>query len=467
MQHHPIRDLAHWRDTARGLLQQQVAPADVALTEAATTQEALPALFEAAPAAAATATHRVPPPFLDLARRVSCHRDPQRWDRLYRVLWRITHGERHLLQVDVDDDIRALHLMDRAVKRDIHQMHAYVRFRKVSDGGQERYIAWYRPDHYIVEEATPFFARRFGTMHWAILTPDLSAYWDTRELRFGPGLPRSEAPPEDALEDLWRSYYAAVFNPARLKLKKMRQDMPLRRWQDLPELQNVPQLIASASERVQTMATEQPTSASPFVPVLASIDEMRVAVQECRGCHLCDNGTRAVLSEGPADAEVVLVGEQPGDEDERQGRPFSGPSGRLLDRALVDAGLDRSQLYVTNTVKHFKHEIRGKRRIHQNPNAAEVSACRPWLEMELQVIRPKLIVCLGATAAGALVGRTVTISRERGVFRPHPAAMDALLITTHPSAVLRVPDPDGQQAAYEALVRDLSLVRERITTRAA
>ncbi|MDQ6706380.1 MAG: UdgX family uracil-DNA binding protein, partial [Acidobacteriota bacterium] len=345
--------------------------------------------------------------------------------------------------------------------RDIHKMTAFVRFRKIEREDREEFVAWHRPDHRIVERAAPFFVRRFGSMHWAILTPDRSAYYDTRQLRFGRGVPKSEAPRSDDLEELWRTYYSAIFNPARVKVKAMKAEMPVRHWATLPEAQLIPDLLAQAGGRTSRMAKEQLPSARLFVPENATLHELKHAAAGCRACSLCENATQTVFGEGPVNARVVVVGEQPGDSEDLQGRPFVGPAGQLLDRALREAGIDRSKLYLTNAVKHFKFERDGKRRIHQKPRGVEVAACYPWLEAEIAALRPELLVCLGATAAQSLAGKDFQISRERGILFPHAAAR-ALIATIHPSAILRMPDPGRRQSEYENFVADLKVVRERM-----
>lgn len=202
---------------------------------------------------------RVPRAFLATAPRVACFRDAARWPLLYRVLWRLTHGEPRLMEVVVDPDVHRMAAMEKAVRRDVHKMHAFVRFRRVNgtDGGAdpdgESFVAWFRPEHLIVELATPFFARRFGAMRWSILCPDRSAHWTGERLLFGPGVPRSAAPPPDALEALWRTYYAHIFNPARMKLAAMRAEMPKKYWDNLPEAALIPALVQDAPARVAEM----------------------------------------------------------------------------------------------------------------------------------------------------------------------------------------------------------------------
>ena len=194
-----------------------------------------------------------------------------------------------------------------------------------------------------------------------------------------------------------------------------------------------------------------------LLPDRPTIDSVRAAAAGCKACDLYKRGTQTVFGEGPKRAEIMLVGEQPGDAEDLAGHPFVGPAGKLLDRALEEAGIDRSAVYVTNVVKHFKWEPRGKRRIHAKPNAAEIGACRPWLEAELAVIRPKILVCLGATASKALLGPGFRIMKERGRILKTPWA-PKLLATLHPSAILRAEDTAGQERLYGFLVTDLKLV---------
>lgn len=207
------------------------------------------------------------------------------------------------------------------------------------------------------------------------------------------------------------------------------------------------------------MAKEPKSSALPWVPKTHNLAALRAAAPGCRGCDLYARATQVVFGEGPPDAKVVMVGEQPGDEEDRKGHPFVGPAGLLLSKAMEEAGLDREKVYVTNAVKHFKWTERGKRRIHAKPNAVEISACRPWLEAELQVVGPELVVCLGATAAQSLLGRDFRITVNRGKFFPHEWAKE-IVATIHPSAILRV--PERYQEEYGRFVQDLELIAARV-----
>lgn len=197
----------------------------------------------------------------------------------------------------------------------------------------------------------------------------------------------------------------------------------------------------------------------PDKPTLKSV---RLVAEGCRACHLYRNATQTVFGEGPRKAEVMLVGEQPGDAEDLAGHPFVGPAGKLLDRALDEAGIDRRLVYVTNVVKHFKWEPRGKRRIHAKPNAGEIAACRPWLETEIALVKPRVLVCLGATAAQALLGRAFKVSQQRGRFVPSSLAPRAAA-TVHPSSILRAPDDESRRLEWQRFVADLRRVADELS----
>src|SRR5207248_2455658 len=199
------------------------------------------------------------------------------------------------------------------------------------------------------------------------------------------------------------------------------------------------------------------SDASPLVPDRPTISKLQEAARGCRACPLWKTGTQTVFGEGSRKAKVIFVGEQPGNDEDLAGRPFVGPAGKLLDRALEAAGIDRTQVYVTNVVKHFKWVPQGKRRIHQKPNSREIAACRPWLDAEIDVVKPKVVVCLGATAAQALLGAKFRVSQQRGQLVPSPLAPH-VLATVHPSAILRAPDDESRHAEMERFIDDLKRV---------
>lgn len=217
-----------WQAVARRALQAGIAPKEIAWEEIGDDPPGLQLFDEAEPEQATTTSPaiRVPKRFLALARLVSLHRDPARWALLYRLLWRLTHGEPHLLEIASDPDVAQAADFEKSVRHDIHKMRAFVRFREVAHGAEKWYIAWFEPQHHIVEQNAPFFADRFASMRWSILTPDRCAHWDGRTLSFTAGVPRSEAPGADEIENLWRTYYANIFNPARVKVHAMQAEMP-------------------------------------------------------------------------------------------------------------------------------------------------------------------------------------------------------------------------------------------------
>ena len=210
-------------------------------------------------------------------------------------------------------------------------------------------------------------------------------------------------------------------------------------------------------------AAEPARSAADFLPAERTLPAMAEAAQGCRGCDLYANATQAVIGQGRPGADVMLIGEQPGDREDREGTPFVGPAGKLLDTALERAGIDRDEVYVTNAVKHFKWEPRGKRRIHKKPNTEEIRACNPWLQAELSVVKPKVIVCLGATAAQAVIGRGFRVTQHRGEFVDTPLE-PLVTATVHPSSILRAQDDGTRRSQMEAFVRDLRTVATAIGT---
>lgn len=456
-------DFEGWRSAARALAIADIPPDRVAWQVAGEEQD----LFaQAADAAPPTATARsraltVPQQFIDLARSAVCHRNPERFALLYTALWRIqrdpgiAHDRANPLMKQIDE-------LAKSVRRDSHKMRAFVRFREIEDDdGQERFVAWFEPEHHIVRSNAQFFVDRFANMRWSILTPELSIHWDGSTLSEGPGAAKADAPADDAIEDVWKSYYKSIFNPARVKIGAMTKEMPRKYWQNMPETALIPGLIAGAQARESGMiATARQVRLAPGSNRAAAWAALRDEALRCTRCPLHACATQTVFGEGPVDARLVFVGEQPGDQEDLAGRPFVGPAGQLFDRALAEAGIDRATTYVTNAVKHFKFVARGKRRIHQSPTVGEIDACRWWLDEERALIAPHVTVALGASAARALFARPMPVGESRG--RPH-ALPDgsAAWITVHPSYLLRLPD-DERAAAYAEFVDDLAMVAAQI-----
>jgi DNA polymerase len=449
-------DANEWREAARGLLAGGTPPEQVEWRTAH--GDELPfAVAPAAPPPPGAPAARVPAAFLDLAETVLCHVDPGRFALLYRLLVRL-QSDRALLEMAADADVAAAHRLAKAVRRDCHKMKAFVRFREMGGGPRRRFAAWFEPDHHIVARVAPFFARRFVDMDWMILTPrGAAAFEDGRlEVTTEPATKPDLADPTDAL---WLTYYASIFNPARLKVKAMQAEMPKKYWRNLPEAALIPDLIARAPARVAAMAEQQAQAPPAFHTRLqarrgavaaapsGALAALRDEARHCTRCPLHGLATQTVFGEGPERAAMMIVGEQPGDREDLAGRPFVGPAGALFDLTIREAGIDRATIYVTNAVKHFKNEPRGKRRLHRTPNAGEVEQCRWWLGREIATVNPRLVVAMGATALFALTGDKGPLSDCRGRLLPLDAGR-SLLATVHPAYLLRL--PDRQRAEEEA-----------------
>jgi len=405
---------------------------------------------------------RVPRRFVEMAQLAARHSSPSRWALMYRVLWRIVHvRNRHLLDDELDEDAALLRSLSAAVKEDVERMKAFVRFRSIGPPGAEHFVAWHRPDYDVAALAAPHFAARYPSMNWSIFTPVASVHWDGRKVTEGSGVPVEAMPSEDtnrAAEGLWRTYYAAAFNPARANESKLARDMPVRFRATLPESPVIPSLLSEAPKRAESLRRGSGgVTSRTLVPASRDLNVLRESAKGCTGCDLFRHATQTVFGEGPPSASLVLVGEQPGDNEDVAGRPFVGPAGDLLDRALADAGISRSDVYLTNAVKHFAWEPRGKRRIHRTPRLSEMRACRPWVEAELASIAPRVVVCLGGTAAQSLLGPQARVNALRGRVITGQSWSPAVIVTFHPAAVLRSEDASAQQAAYASLVADLRM----------
>lgn len=457
-----VDDFDGWREAARELVMAGVPPMGVVWQVAGEVGE----LFGsegAMPPSAGEPMFSVPKAFIDLAKAAICHSDPQRFALLYTMLWKLK-GNRRALEDRADPLVDKLEKLAKEVRRDAHKMHAFVRFREVAeeDGGT-RFVAFFEPDHHIVRREAGFFVRRFATMRWSILTPALSIHWDPAAeiLSEGPGASKAEAPDGDPLEETWRTYYASIFNPARLKVKAMLKEMPRKFWRNMPETALVAPLIAGARARELEMIERAQSAPRPGGNLEAAWTALREEAKACTRCELFKCGTQTVFGEGPLNARILFVGEQPGDQEDLAGRSFVGPAGQLFDAALEKAGIDRSQTYVTNAVKHFKFVLRGKKRIHARPDTGEIEACKWWQEQERALIRPPLTVALGATAARSLTGKTVTISKAR----EEPLRLadgSECWVTVHPSFLLRIPEEERRKEERARFVEDLRRIRARM-----
>jgi DNA polymerase len=449
-------DFEGWRDAARSLAAARIDPSDVVWQVGDQPGD----LFgDEAVLPSAAPELRVSRRFVGLAQEAILHSDPERFALLYTLLTRVI-ARPGSIEDKADPLLRRLDDMAKSVRRDIHKMRAFLRFREVADDSGPRFIAWFEPDHHIVHANARFFVDRFHTMRWSILTPEVSLHWDGETLTEGPGASKADAPQDDPVEAVWKTYYASIFNPARLKTGAMLKEMPRKYWKNMPETALVGELIKGARARELAMV-ETARMTGPGDNATKAWAALRDEAAACTRCHLYKHATQTVFGEGPVDAPLMLIGEQPGDQEDIAGRPFVGPAGQLLDDALAQAGIDRSAAYLTNAVKHFKFEPRGKRRIHSTPDAGEISACRWWVEQELLIVRPTVVIALGATAARSLLGRAVTISRERGRAIPLDSGAEAW-ITVHPSYLLRLPDPEAKAAQHAAFIADLRTAAARL-----
>jgi DNA polymerase len=465
-------DFEGWRRAARALALQDVPPEQVVwFVEHATDLFATP---DTAESATPEGSFSVPRRLLALAETAIQAREPARFGLLYALIWRAHRGEKRILEDAADPLVARVMRLSQAVRRDTHKMRAFLRFREVAEPEGERYVAWFEPDHYIVEANAGFFVRRFANLRWSILTPYRSLHWDGAAVRLGAGARKADVPDDDRLAAYWRAYFASIFNPARLKLAAMTSEMPKKYWHNLPETEAIPDLIRQARARTETMIESpqispvRPPRARPIPPESAQAATappattlaLAAEAASCRRCSLWQPATQTIFGEGPEAARMMLVGEQPGDREDLAGRPFVGPAGQLLDRAMLAAGIARDGVYITNAVKHFKFETNGKRRIHVNPDRAEIEVCRFWLDREIALVKPKVIVLLGASAARAVLGRAVTISRERG----HPISVGeaVALVTVHPSYLLRLPDEAVRRREHDIFVRELRSAAELV-----
>jgi len=277
----PGGDFDSWREVARRMLDQNVPPHEI-LWGADHGLFAADTLMEAPP----LRPFKVPAEFVELAKNVACHSDPARWGLIYQILWRIIRGgERHLLAIASDSDMARARTMEKNVRREVHKMHAFVRFKLIDTDettGRERYVAWFEPEHFIIEAGAPFFRNRFANMDWSIFTPKGCAHWNGVRLTLTPGIPNNPVEDPDALEDAWRTYYRSIFNPARVKVKAMQTEMPKRYWKNLPEADLIDELIEGSKQRVTGMLQEPLRPVKPQ-PKNAYLDQLRDLSREERG----------------------------------------------------------------------------------------------------------------------------------------------------------------------------------------
>lgn len=443
-------DFDNWRKAARTLALHQIAPAEVTWTVQGSAKDAVPAGLCEAPSLPPIETDgsfSVPANFIELARIAALHRDSERFALLYRLLWRL-RSDHDLLETRTDPDVALAIAMTGNVQRDVQRMRDVVRFREIGREHKAHYAAWFVPEHHIVEFAAPFFARRYADMPWSILTPDVCAHWDGHAITFTPGINQSELPTPNRLEETWRRHFRPDY--------PITPEAPNKRRRNLSEASILEPLLADAQRWTGGRIIPPPEALMKRRSAADDLEALREEAAHCRACHLYKDATQTVFGEGPKNANIMLVGEQPGDKEDLAGHPFVGPAGQMLDRALEEAGVDRKKVYVTNAVKHFKFVPRGKIRLHQKPNTPEIRACRQWYERELAAVQPDLVVAMGATAAQSVFGKITPIGKNRGRLIDLADGRKAL-VTVHPSYLLRLPDPEAKALEYQRFVEDLKI----------
>jgi len=470
-----VHSFEEWREAARELLAHKVAPHAVQWISHKDDGDLFAQEGEAelpAPAKGGSATLRVPRQLMEMLQSAACCRVPNRWAFLYLVLWRWQQGEKDVLSA-ADEDGARLHAMVKAVRREEHDMHAYIRFReRREEAGPPRFVAWFEPGHDVLPQVARHFASRMGRVTWMIATPEASVMWDGASLHSTGPLMRGPEDIDDAGEALWLTYYRSIFNPARLNADLMHGHIPSRFWKNLPEGAIVPEMVtqAAAGARKVGQTSTVGQRGGTIIPIAAEKAqpqrEAPSTLDQCRRCDLWKNATQAVPGVGKAGARIMLVGEQPGDQEDLAGLPFVGPAGQLLDRAMSKAEVERREIYLTNAVKHFKWEPRGKRRMHKTPAQREVDACSYWLEGELEQIKPDVIVALGSTALKSITGNAhATLKDVLG--KPFKHQGRWVVVIYHPSYVLRVPGEEAKAQAFSVMVDGLRQARQLLDAPAA
>jgi uracil-DNA glycosylase len=377
---------------------------------------------------------------VSLAAQAFQAREPERFGLLYTLVWRAHHGGL-ALDAQEDPDLRIVRRWALAVRADAHRMRTQIRYAPILFEGQPHFLGWYEPEHFVLEANARLLARRDPARGFTVVTPDGTAHCDQAGLRFGQGLKRPDD--DDTLLAWWDHHHETILASASP-------------GDGLPEAEEVDE-------------DPRPFDRPPVGPVVLAANQINVThelereARRCERCELYGPATQTVFGEGPQNARVMFIGEQPGDQEDVIGRAFVGPAGQLLDRALEEARIDRRLIYVTNAVKHFKFTSRGRRRIHQSPSPAEIEICRFWLDAERAAVNPALIVLMGGSAGRAILGRPVSVMRERGRPFTLPDGASAFL-TVHPSYLLRQPDAASRAREYATFVRDLRTVRDLISS---
>lgn len=462
-----------WRQQSRQLLAEGIAPHLIVWLDARDAIDLFAELDAQHTPSMSAARFTIPRELPALLEQAARYRDPDRWALLYRVLWRVARGDRSAMLAG-DLDGAELQRRVRQVRREAHHMEAFLRFKeRPQQHAAPRFVAWHEPAHDVLDLVTDHFTARLGRASWLIATPDMAALSEGGHVAF-----HSPCPPEleqlarqtvDAEDSLWQAYYRSTFNPARVNAELTRQHMPARFWKNLPEGALIARLATEARLARPRESQVLDAAAQPGQTVRVCADRAQpvrpqeTRLEACRGCSLWRHATCAVAGEGPRPARLMLIGEQPGDQEDLAGKPFIGPAGQLLDGQLDIAGLEREALFMTNAVKHFKWQAGSGFpvvRRHRSPDPVEIAACRPWLTQELDEVRPEVVVTLGRTALASLLGVNDPRQLRLGDFTEGAFRHENrwVLAAPHPAAILRARGPMRDQL-FEALRRALAEAR--------
>lgn len=457
-------DPIEWRRAAGALLGSGLAPSEVQLlTENETGLFVEPLPMRDPPVS-------VNPAFRKLLHLLLYATSSERHEIAYGVLWRMTHGEPHLLSQPGDPLTARARLLEQAVRREAHKTKSFVRFKTAEDG---TLVAFHRPTHRVLRLVQDFFCERFAVERFTIMTPHESLHWDGARAQFGPGTVsrragRTNSRPhplpsasDDEAEGLWLTYYAAIFNPARIKTRAMKAQMPMKHWPTLSETRLIPTLIKEGPARVLSMEAQCPTSARSLALATQTLDDLQDGLRSCdvcphrlsrnQGCVL--RSDRAVPGSGPAQPRLVIVSEQPDVADKGDAHPVLGTGGEVLERALRRAKIRQDEVWLTNAVKHAHYETTAaSERRYLRPRPDTIERCRPWLERELRLLGPAPVVCLGRSAALSVLGRRARVSEARtGSFTG--LGDRATRVTHHPAEALR--RPEDRRRIEKELTEDL------------
>lgn len=429
-----------WRDSARSLLEEKIHHEDVVWQTSTSGSffDLMSADHRAKPSHIS-----VPKEFMKDAAFVAAFRDDTTWSLLYRLVYRIVFENKHLMSVSLDNDVLDFHRRMRLVSRDLHKVKAFVRFKEIKKNDESIYMAWHRPDHRVLKFSAPFFTDRFNGMNWVIFTEDESMSWINNKLTFGPGITQQEAQAFDHTEELWKTYYGSIFNPARIKIKAMKKELPVRHWATLPEASIIDDLLREAPKRLEEFYESQRTSAVELIKNdVSSLLELKAKLPNCAACSICHKSNTPVAGEGPAKAEIVFVSDQPGNAED------------ILIDALSRAEIARDEVYLTNAVKGFKSKA---------PSSFEISACRAWVKTELELIKPRLLVCLGASAAQSVFGKLMKVKDSHGkIFKT--AYCDQTIILSHPSAILRAQTEEERMHLETRFLGDIMALKNIVAS---